>query len=182
MGKELMDMSCLVLEVCLSTPAIIGITVGIVFFVLLLLIGVAIFLAKKCKDEDADSEASEEGAGSLLEKADPSMAPEDILEEEKLTEDKPSSSLYNSSIITLTSSYNKGLALWTAICVAFSDIFGCHSKMYDKKVKSVTIKIKKDLKSQMESYSSLYEFGDIRITSDKSLSFVGSVTGKLKNK
>ena len=97
-------------------------------------------------------------------------------------EAEPSSSLDNPSIMTLTSSYNMGLGLWTAICVGFSNIFGYHSKMYDKKVKSVTNKIKKDLKNQMESYSSIYEFGDIRITSDKSLSFVGLVTGKLKNK
>ena len=170
------------LVVCLSMPAVIGIIVGALSLILLLVIWAEVFLAKKWKNEDKKGDASKKDAPSASEEADPSLASEAAPKEEKPTLEAFSVPARPAPAITLTSSYNRGLGLWTSLCVGFSNIFGCHCKAYDKKVKSIASKIKKDLESQMESYSSLYEFGDIRITSDRSLSFLGSVTGKLKGK
>ncbi len=177
-----MNMLYLDLVVCLSMPVIIMIIVGALSLILLLVIWAEVFLAKKWRSEDKKNDASKKEPPSSSEEADAHAVLEAAPKEEKPTLEAPSAPVDPAPIITLTSSYNRGLGLWTSLCVGFSNIFGCHCRAYDKKVKSIADKIKKDLESQMESYSSLYEFGDIRITSDRSLSFLGSVSGKLKGK
>lgn len=75
----------------------------------------------------------------------------------------------------------RGIGLWTSICLAFANVFGRPCERYNKKVRSVTYLIKGELERQMSAHPD-YDFGDIRLTSDKPLSFTGSVTGKYREK
>lgn len=87
----------------------------------------------------------------------------------------------NPPILILTSTRNAGIGLWTSICLAFANVFGRPCERYNKKVRSVTYLIKGELERQMSAHPD-YDFGDIRLTSDKPLSFTGSVTGKYREK
>ena len=80
------------------------------------------------------------------------------------------------STIILTSTRNTGIGLWTSICLSFANAFGRSCERYNQKARSVIYLIKKELEKQMSAHPD-YEFGDIRLTSDKPLSFTGSVTG-----
>ena len=83
--------------------------------------------------------------------------------------------------IILTASANRGIGLWTSICVAFGNFFGVGSYNYDNKVQDLLDDIKEDLLEQMAKYKD-YEFSDIKVTSDRSLSFVATVVGTKKAK
>lgn len=79
-------------------------------------------------------------------------------------------------VILLTATFNKGVGLWTNICLFFANIFGCRCKRYDKKVNIALNEIKKSLLKEMSNYPD-YHFGTFQIASDAPLSFVGSVIG-----
>ena len=78
--------------------------------------------------------------------------------------------------IILSATANRGIGFWTSICVAFGNFFGLGSFNYDRKVQDLIDDIKEDLLEQMARYKD-YEFSDIKIASDRSLSFVATVMG-----
>ena len=75
----------------------------------------------------------------------------------------------------LISAHNTGIGLWTTICLAFADVFGCSYKNYERQANDLAGLVASDQEEQMDVHPD-YDFGGIRLTLDKSLSFTGSVT------
>lgn len=81
--------------------------------------------------------------------------------------------------IALTKSICRGVGFWTSVCYAFANFFGTNCKRYRNKVNLIIADIKRDLLFQTKNYEN-YNFGEITIVSDRSLSFTGIITGFLR--
>ena len=63
----------------------------------------------------------------------------------------------------LIANYNKGLGLWTSICLLFTTTFGLRSKTYKKKQDYVENKVKEDLMEKFNKLNGGYILKDVRL-------------------
>ena len=54
-----------------------------------------------------------------------------------------------SSILILISIHNTGIGLWTTICLAFADVFGCSYKSYKRKASDLMDLVASDQEEQV---------------------------------
>ena len=98
----------------------------------------------------------------------------------KVQTSKPVASTHSSApYIVLTASSNKGIGLWTSICVSLCSLFGIKSNAYDKKIKAICGEIENELIKKMKAYPN-YDFSAISFASDSRLSYIGTAIGTLK--